>query len=130
MFTMWGIWLKKLLPAVLLLIITILSIIIAIAVTLRSCNSSPEPETDYFKEARQQILDTVARERSENEAKLKLLEAELYELRVQMDDLDAEIEKSVEVRDEIHDAIDHAKSIDDIDRVLRGAIPGVGGRRD
>ncbi|MEN6368291.1 MAG: hypothetical protein ABFD77_01160, partial [Thermotogota bacterium] len=62
--------------------------------------------------------------------RIKALEADLYDLRDQVDSLDAELKASAEEREEVHDAIDNAGSIDDVDRILRSGIPGVSGRRD
>lgn len=101
----------------------------AIIASLRGCGSS-DAGPDYLDDVKAQILSEVERERKENEAKLKILEAELYDLRIQVDTLDEEVRASAEEREEIHDAIDHATSIDDIDRILRGGIPGVSGRHD
>lgn len=126
----WREMVKTAWPAILMIvcIVVLLAVAIAIAVS-RGCGSSP-PGPDYLDDVKRQILTDVERERRENEAKLKVLETELYSLRVQVDTLDEEVRASAEEREEIHDAIDHASSIDDIDRILRGGIPGVSGRRD
>ena len=115
--------------ALLMIGLTILSLVVAGFVLSRGgCSSTTGP--DYLDEARQQILDDVNRVQEANRAKLEILEAELYVLATQIDSLEYEIQISIEVREEIHNAIDNAATIDDIDRILRGTIPGVGGRRD
>ncbi len=94
---------------------------------IRGCDSDVAGP-DYLEDAKKEILDGVAREREENDRKIKELDAELYDLRIRVENLDAEIAESANYREGIHDAIDLAISIDDVDRILRDGIPGVSGR--
>jgi len=93
----------------------------------RSCDSDTAGP-DFLEDARDGVLDNVTEQRAENDRRLMELEAEVFDLRLQVEALDAEITESVIQREEIHDAIDQAVSIDDIDRILRGGIPGISGR--
>ena len=120
--------LKMAWPTLLVGAVAIAAFIVLIVLASRGCGGSTGG--DYFEDAKKQILDEVASEQAANRERLKALESELFDLRDQVDALDAEVQESAREREEIHDAIDHASTIDDVDRILRSGIPGVSGRRD
>jgi septal ring factor EnvC (AmiA/AmiB activator) len=118
---------KAALPALALVAVAVAAIIVGALLAARGCSSTSGE--DYLEDAKAAILDQVERERAGNQERLKALEADLYDLRDQVDALDAEARASAKEREEIHDAIENAASIDDVDRILRAGIPGVSGRR-
>lgn len=63
------------------------------------------------------------------QARSQTLEDELMTLSAQLDVLEEEVRLSIEAREEAHDAVDGATSIDDIDAVLKRGIRGASGRR-
>lgn len=116
-------------PALLFILLTLAVLALGAVMALRGCDKG-SAQPDYLEDVKAQIFGDVERQRQENEAKIKALETEMYDLRVQVETLDAEVQESAKAREEIHDAIDNAGSIDDIDRILRAGIPGVSGRND
>ena len=117
-------------PALLFIVLAIVALVVAAVFAVRGCGTTVDDGPDYLEDVKRQILNDVEETRKANEAKIKALEAEMYDLRFQVETLDEEVQESAKVREEIHDAIDHASTIDDIDRILRGGIPGVSGRHD
>jgi len=114
-------------PIALMLLVLAILLTGGIFIAARGC--SPAEDASYLETAKEQILKDVAAERKKDEEKLKALEADLYDLRVMVDSMDAEIQQGAEERKEIHDAIDNANSIDAIDRVLKHGVPSASGRR-
>jgi len=104
-------------------------IVAGVVSRVRGCDSGTASNPDFLEDARDGVLDRASERREENDRRIEELEIELYDLRLRVEELDAEITESAIQREEIHDAIDQAVSIDDIDRILRGGIPGVSGRR-
>jgi len=119
--------LKDLWPVLVLLIAGGAIMVAGALFAVRGC--STEPPEDGLLVARDQILDQVRREREENAKKLEVLGQQLDSLRFQVDQLDLEIANSAREREEIHDAIDNATSIGDVDSALkRGGRVGRRGR--
>ena len=108
--------------------VLVLMVVVGLFAT-KSCSTAPEPP-DHLEAARDLITEQLRLEREKNDKKLLDLQEELDALRFQVDIIDAEIAESARQREELHDAIDNAGSIDDIDRILKGGIPArTGGRR-
>jgi septal ring factor EnvC (AmiA/AmiB activator) len=122
----WGI-IKQAWPALVAVAVVVAAIIIGTVFAARGC--SPSGGDDYLDDAQRAILEGVDARSKGNVERLKALEADLYDLRDQVDALDAEAKASAREREEMHDAIENAASIDDVDRILRAGIPGVSGRR-
>jgi septal ring factor EnvC (AmiA/AmiB activator) len=118
--------LKAVWPTLLVIVLIVVALVVLSALSIRGCGSSAEP--DYLGDAKKAILEQVDTERAANLERMKALEAEIYDLREQIETLDAEVKESAIEREEIHDAIDNAASIDAVDRILRGGIKGVSGR--
>lgn len=103
----------------------------AVSVLYRGCSGPPAiGGTDYMDEVKAEILGTLAEERRKNDERVQQIEEELSAIRFELEQLDYEIAESVKNREEIHDAIENARSIDDIDRALKRGISGASGRRD
>jgi len=119
--------LAKEIMIVVIAVVVVACVCAGVFYALRSCDSDTTGP-DFLEDARDGVLDNVTEQRAENDRRLMELEAEVFDLRLQVEALDAEITESVIQREEIHDAIDQAVSIDDIDRILRGGIPGISGR--
>lgn len=113
-------------PAV--LVVVAIAVLIALGIrATEGCSSGAGG--DYFEDAKRAILEQVESDRAKSQERLEALEADLYDLRDQVDALDAEAKASAREREEIHDAIQNAATIDDVDRILRAGIPGVSGRK-
>ena len=82
-------------------------------------------------------FDTLLEEHRKNtdaqlqtwQSRVDELEQELVGLRDQFDELEQEIQISIKAREEEHDAIDDALSIDDVDAIIKHGIRGASGRR-
>jgi len=124
--------LKDAWPAFALVGGAILVVVLGVVFGASRCASTPEPlpQPDYFDDVKQQILNDVAAAEKERAERIAALEAELFQLRDEIAALDEEIERSVQERKEIHHALSNARSIRDIDRILKRGIPGVSGRAD
>ncbi len=118
--------LKAAWPALLVIVLIVVALVVLSVLSIRGCGAGKEP--DYLGAAKEAILEQVDAERASNLERMKALEAEIYDLREQIETLDAEVKESAVEREEMHDAIDNAASIDAVDRILRGGIKGVSGR--
>ncbi|HUX15078.1 MAG TPA: hypothetical protein VMW52_01310 [Phycisphaerae bacterium] len=118
---------KAAFPAFALVAATVAALVLGAVFAARSC--SPSGGDDYLDDAKRAVIDEVDARSKDNQERMKVLEADLYDLRYQVDELDAEAKASAKEREEIHDAIENAASIDDVDRILRAGIPGVSERR-
>jgi len=117
--------LKTVMPYVL---VAFASIVISTLLARKCSHVADNP--DYLEEARNQILESVRKEREANDLRIQMLEEGFNQLQFQVDIIDSEIMESAEEREEIHDAINNASSIDDIDRILKRGIPyRTGGRK-
>ena len=128
-FTSWE-TVKNLWPAMLFIVLVVIVLAVGLFFRMRGCDDVSTDGPDYLEDVRDNITEGVAEHRAENDQRIIQLEAEVYELRLRIEELDAEVAQSVEQREEIHYAIENATTIDDIDRILRGGIPGVSGRHD
>lgn len=128
-FTSWE-TVKNLWPAVLFIVLVVVVLAVGLFFRLKGCDDATSGGPDYLEDVRDNITEGVSEHRAENDARIEQLEAEVYELRLRVEELDAEVAQSVEQREEIHNALEQATTIDDIDRILRGGIPGISGRID
>jgi hypothetical protein len=77
------------------------------------------PDRSALDEFQRFILDENDKDRAEFDARTEALEAELYELREEISRLDGEIQAGIKERESKHDAINSARTIRDVDAVLR-----------
>ena len=119
---------KNVWPALLFILATAAVLAVSLVFQLRGC-SSPGDDPSFVEDARDGVLDDVAAHRAENDHRIEQLAAEIYDLNLRLEAIDAELAESIIEREEIHHAIQDATSIDDIDRVLRAGIPGISGGR-
>lgn len=82
----------------------------------------PSCDSLSWTDAQQRVvLEQVAKDKAELEAKLEGLQAELFEYREQLRAIDEEIRAGARERNLIHENIDSATSIGGIDNALRKA---------
>ncbi len=61
----------------------------------------------------------IEKELAEAKARSEAIDAELFDLREELQEVRNEIEESVRERDEMHEALDDAVTIDDVNQLLR-----------
>ena len=79
--------------------------------------------------AQKQIIERVARDREAMDKKIDALESELFEYRDQLQAIDEQIRQGAEEREEMHETIDSARTISDIDNALRKSARKPVGKR-
>lgn len=118
--------LKAMWPAVAMVVAAIVVIVVmAVAAVVMARGCASRSQEDYLNDAVDAVLGQVQDKTRANDERLRQLEGELFDLQRRVEDLDAEILKGAELREALHEAIDGAGTIDDIDRLLRGD-PGPG----
>jgi len=121
--------LKMAWPALAFVVVAVVIVAAGIAFGVNRCDAPQADDgPDYIQELRDKILADVDAAEKDREERIDALEAEMFDLREQVRVLDEEIADSVRERKEIHDALSNARSIRDVDRILKRGIPGVSGR--
>lgn len=107
--------------------IVILAIAATVFISLNKC-SEPVHIDDTGMEAKRLSEERLEKLLAESDKKIDALSNEIYEIQIAMEQLQQEVQASVEERNGEHEDIDGAISIDDIDRVLKRGVPGVSGK--
>ena len=115
-------------PAFALMAAVFVVLAVAIAFMMSRCSSKPGPP-DHLDGAMNIVMDQLKADKEKNEKRLTELRSELDALMFKVDILDEEIAESAKQREELHDAIDNAVTIDDIDRALSSGARAGRGRR-
>jgi len=89
--------------------------LVSLAMYFRGCDTVD----NYLDDMQQSIVDRAAGAREEYQRKIDALESSLFELQEQIDSLQEQIQASIHEREENHDAINNARTIRDIDAILR-----------
>ena len=74
---------------------------------------------DQNNNAVEMDTERIERELENARKRSEVNEAELFRLRVELEDIRNEIAKSVRARDELHEALDDAVTIDDVNQLLK-----------
>jgi septal ring factor EnvC (AmiA/AmiB activator) len=104
-----------------LIIISALSIAISMAV---SCESKKDPIQDIKGIA----VDEFLRDMADTREKAEDLQHQLESIRLEMEDIQGQINETAKQRVEIHRLLDDAVTIDDIDDILRPIRDDGGGK--
>ena len=108
-----------------IIMLLLFAVVIGVGYLLFKLMPSTGPLDDIKKEYEERLEQELARDRE----KLGELEDELANIKYEQELLWEEIQRSVREREEAHEAIDAASTIDDIDAVLRRGGSGRTGNR-
>jgi len=107
-------WIWGNLPIIIAMVLSI-PFLLVIFSEIRSCKQSNPTDT-----SQKQILDHVAKDREEMERKIDELQSELFVYQERLDAIDEQVQQSAIEREKIHETIDSATTIRDIDNTIRG----------
>lgn len=106
-------------PAFTLMGLAVAVLVLAGFFTVRGC--SGDGDRGHIDAARELILKQMTEDRIQNDLRLGALQDEINEMRNELWLIDQEIAASAAIREDIHEAIENAGSIDAIDLAI-GAI--------
>lgn len=100
------------------IVISIVIVVVCLGVCLYLLKKMQTPGPEVTDQIQKQILDQVAADRAELEAKLEGLQADLFEYREKLRAIDEEIHVEAVERDKDHESIDSATTISGVDSVV------------